>query len=109
MPFNSQVASGKLDCVQIFENDYETQDATGSRDYIHVLNLANAHIKTLYCQKKLNQFEILNIGNGEGVTVFELIKSFQRVSGVPINYELSHRRDGDLPVFGPTLLQQLKN
>ena len=99
MPFISQVASGRFDCVQIFGNDYETKDGTGSRDYIHVLDLASAHIRTLYCQKNLNQFEILNIGNGEGVTVFELIKSFQRVSGVTINYELSPRRDGDLPVF----------
>jgi UDP-glucose 4-epimerase len=64
-----------------------------------VLDLANAHIKTLYCQSNLNQFEILNIGNGKGITVFELIKSFQSITGVTINYKLSPRRDGDLPVF----------
>ncbi|MDA8760491.1 UDP-glucose 4-epimerase GalE [Amylibacter sp.] len=99
MPYISQVASGMRECVQIFGSDYETRDGTGERDYIHVMDLANAHIKALNCQSRLKAFEILNIGNGNGITVLELINNFQRVSGVPIKYQLSPRRDGDLPAF----------
>ena len=99
MPFISQVASGRLEYLQIFGNDYETRDGTGARDYIHVVDLADAHIKTLNCQPNLVSFEVLNIGNGKGITVLELIDNFQRASGISIKYQLSHRRDGDLPAF----------
>ena len=99
MPFISQVASGRLEYLQIFGNDYETRDGTGARDYIHVVDLADAHIKTLNCQPNLVSFEVLNIGNGKGITVLELIDNFQRASGISIKYQLSPRRDGDLPAF----------
>jgi len=82
MPFISQVASGRREYLQIFGNDY-----------------ADAHIKTLQCQATLKSFEVLNIGNGKGITVFELIKSFECASGVSIRYKLSPRREGDLPAF----------
>jgi UDP-glucose 4-epimerase len=99
MPFISQVASGRREYVKIFGSDYETRDGTGERDYIHVVDLANAHTKTLHCQLSLNPFEVLNIGTGNRITVLELIDSFQRASGVSIKYKLSPRRDGDLPAF----------
>ncbi len=99
MPFVSQVASGKREYVQIFGSDYDTRDGTGERDYIHVVDLADAHIKALHCQPSLKAFEVLNIGNGNRITVLELIDNFQRSSGVSIKYRLSSRRDGDLPAF----------
>ena len=99
MPFISQVASGRREYLQIFGSNYETKDGTGERDYIHVLDLADAHIKALYCQSSLKPFEVLNIGNGNRISVLELIDNFQRASGVSIKYELSSRREGDLPAF----------
>ena len=99
MPFISQVASGRREYLQIFGSNYETKDGTGERDYIHVLDLADAHIKALYCQSSLKPFEVLNIGNGNRISVLELIDNFQRASGVSIKYELSPRREGDLPAF----------
>jgi UDP-glucose 4-epimerase len=99
MPFISQVASGKREYVQIFGSDYETRDGTGERDYIHVMDLADAHIKALHSQPSLKPFEVLNIGNGKGITVLELINNFRRASGASIKYQLSPRRDGDLPAF----------
>ena len=99
MPFVSQVASSKREYVQIFGSDYETRDGTGERDYIHVVDLADAHIKALHCQPSLKAFEVLNIGNGNRITVLELIDYFQRSSGVSIKYRLSSRREGDLPAF----------
>ena len=97
MPFIAQVAVGKREHLNIFGNDYDTLDGTGARDYIHVVDLAYAHIQALHCQSSLETFEVLNIGNGEGITVLELI--FERASGVSIKYKLSHRRNGDLPAF----------
>ena len=99
MPFISQVAAGMREYVQIFGSDYETRDGTGERDYIHVVDLADAHIKALHFQPRLNPYEALNIGNGNGITVLEMIDNFQRSSGVSIKYELFPRRDGDLPAF----------
>ena len=99
MPFISQVATGKLEYLRIFGNDYETRDGTGVRDYIHVVDLAHAHIQALRCQSNLETFEVINIGNGKGITVLELVRSFERASGTSIKYELSPRRDGDLPAF----------
>jgi UDP-glucose 4-epimerase len=99
MPFISQVATGKLEYLRIYGNDYETRDGTGVRDYIHVVDLADAHIQALHRQPELEPFEVLNIGNGEGISVLELVKSFELVSGISVKYELSPRRDGDLPAF----------
>ena len=73
MPYIAQVADGRLDCLNIFGNDYDTIDGTGSRDYIHVVDLARAHISALN-SKILDNFEVLNVGGGKGTTVLELIK-----------------------------------
>jgi UDP-glucose 4-epimerase len=99
MPFISQVAAGRREYLQIFGSDYETIDGTGVRDYIHVVDLADAHINALQCLSNLDPFEVLNIGNGQGITVLELIDSFQRASGVSIKYKFSPRRNGDLAAF----------
>jgi UDP-glucose 4-epimerase len=97
MPYIAHVAVGKQNKLKIFGDNYFTKDGTGSRDYIHVVDLAKAHIKTI--EKKLNSFEILNIGRGEGVTVMELLKTFEEVSGKAINFDIVNRRDGDLSEF----------
>ena len=98
MPYIAQVADGRREHLNIFGNDYETADGTGARDYIHVVDLALAHISALN-QSKLDKFEILNIGGGKSTTVLELIKSFEDTSGVTIKFKYSPRRDGDLAAF----------
>ena len=98
MPYIAQVADGRREHLNIFGNDYETVDGTGARDYIHVVDLALAHISALN-QNTLNRFEILNIGGGKSTTVLELIKSFEDTSGVTIKFKYLPRREGDLPVF----------
>ena len=98
MPFIAQVADGRREYLNIFGNDYDTTDGTGARDYIHVVDLALAHIGALN-QNKLDRFEVLNIGAGKSTTVLELIKSFEEISGVTIKLKYSPRRDGDLAAF----------
>ena len=98
MPYIAQVADGRREHLNIFGNDYETADGTGARDYIHVVDLALAHIGALN-QNKLDKFEILNIGGGKSTTVLELIKSFEDTSGVTIKFKYLPRREGDLAAF----------
>jgi UDP-glucose 4-epimerase len=98
MPYIAQVADGRREHLNIFGNDYETTDGTGARDYIHVVDLVLAHISALK-QNKLNNFEILNIGGGKGITVFELLKIFEEISGTLIKFKYLPRRDGDLAAF----------
>jgi len=107
MPFIAQVADGRREYLNIFGNDYDTVDGTGARDYIHVVDLALAHISFLN-QNKLNNFEILNIGGGKSTTVFELIKSFEDTSGVTIKFKYLPRREGDLPAFWADTSKALK-
>jgi len=98
MPYIAQVADGRREQLNIFGNDYETADGTGARDYIHVVDLALAHISALN-QSKLDKFEVLNIGGGKSTTVLELIKSFEETSGVTIKFKYLPRREGDLAAF----------
>jgi UDP-glucose 4-epimerase len=95
MPYIAQVADGRREYLNIFGNDYETIDGTGARDYIHVVDLALAHIRALN-QNKLDKFEVLNIGGVRGTTVFELLNIFQETCGVTIKFKYLPRRDGDL-------------
>ena len=95
MPYIAQVADGRRKYLNIYGNDYETADGTGERDYIHVVDLANAHLSAIN-SKILDNFEVLNIGNGRSSTVLELIKSFEEVCGKAIEYKYSPRRDGDI-------------
>jgi len=98
MPYIAQVADGRREYLNIFGNDYDTLDGSGARDYIHVVDLALAHIASLN-QNKLNKFEVLNIGAGKSTTVFELKKEFEEISGVIIKFKCLPRRDGDLAAF----------
>ena len=98
MPYIAQVADGRREHLNIFGDDYETGDGTGARDYIHVVDLALAHLCALN-QSKLDKFETLNIGGGKSTTVLELIKSFEDTSGVTIKFKYLPRREGDLAAF----------
>ncbi len=101
MPYISQVAIGKLNELQVFGDDYPTVDGTGVRDYIHVVDLANAHVKALeYLQKQTVMPEplIVNVGRGQGYSVLELIRAFEKVSGVKVPYRIVGRREGDVAI-----------
>ena len=98
MPYIAQVAVGRRKCLNIYGNDYHTLDGTGARDYIHVVDLALAHIGALN-QNKLDRFEVLNVGAGKSTTVLELVSKFEEISGVPIKFKYLPRREGDLAAF----------
>jgi len=99
MPFIAQVAVGRREFLSVYGKDYETVDGTGARDYVHVVDLAIAHIKSIHMSSKLKGHKVLNIGSGTGITVLELIKSFEKVSGVNIKHKYMPRRSGDLDAF----------
>lgn len=97
MPFISKVAKGELECLKVFGNDYDTVDGTGVRDYIHVVDLAIGHNKALEKLNKMNSgLFIYNLGTGKGYSVLEMIKAFEKVNNVKVNYEIVERRDGDI-------------
>ncbi|MBQ9834270.1 MAG: UDP-glucose 4-epimerase GalE [Bacilli bacterium] len=97
MPFITKVAKGELPKLMVFGNDYNTVDGTGVRDYIHVVDLAIGHIKALEKLNKENQgLFIYNLGTGTGYSVLQLIKTFERVNNIKINYEITDRRPGDI-------------
>lgn len=97
MPFVAQVALGKLPVLKIYGNDYDTHDGTGVRDFIHVSDLARAHVLSVEQQDMMEGLEIFNIGRGEGVSVLEIVHAFEKVSGIKINAQIEPRRDGDAP------------
>ena len=97
MPYITQVATGKLPELNIFGNDYPTNDGTGIRDYIHVVDLAKGHVSALeYCINHPG-IEVFNLGTGCGYSVFELINTFENTTGIKIPYVIAPRRCGDLP------------
>ena len=99
IPYISQVAVGKLKELSVFGSDYETKDGTGVRDYIHVVDLANAHVKAIeYLGNETSASSILkvNIGTGTGYSVLDMIKAFEKASGQKIPYKLVPRRAGDI-------------
>jgi len=96
MPYISQVAVGKRDCLKIFGDDYETRDGTGERDYIHVTDLAQAHLRSIERIDELSNFEVLNIGTGQGTTVKELVDAFNKELGREIPNRVVERRPGDV-------------
>lgn len=96
LPYVAQVAVGKLKEVGVFGNDYETKDGTGVRDYIHVVDLALGHIKTVeHCSNKPG-VHIYNLGTGNGYSVLEVIKAFSKACGKEIPYKIMARRPGDI-------------
>ena len=96
MPYVSQVAVGKRECLTIFGNDYPTADGTCTRDYIHVTDLAIGHVKAVDYITKNNCMEIFNLGTGVPYSVTEIVETFERVNGVKVNHVYGARRDGDL-------------
>ncbi len=99
VPAITQTAIGKLPKLIVYGDDYDTRDGSCVRDYIHVCDIAHAHTLALqYLMKKKNEFscEVFNLGTGNGVTVLEAIQSFEKVSGVKLNYEIGPRRPGDV-------------
>lgn len=111
VPFITQTAIGKRDSLTVFGNDYDTTDGTCVRDYIHVVDLAKAHLASLdYLISTKNPLtDHLNIGTGKGHTVLEVIKSFEKMSSRKLNYQIGERRSGDVEkVFADASLAQNK-
>ncbi len=96
LPCVSQVAVGKQERLSIFGNDYDTVDGTGVRDYIHVHDLADAHLAALNHLSDTSDYRAINVGTGSGVSVLQLVDSFQAASGKQIPYDIKPRRPGDI-------------
>ena len=99
VPYITQTAIGKRDFLRVFGNDYQTADGTCIRDYIHVTDIAKAHIvamERLQQNKTKTNCEVFNLGTGNGFSVMEVIKSFEKVSGLKLNYKFVARRPGDI-------------
>jgi UDP-glucose 4-epimerase len=97
VPYITQTAGGLRDQLKIFGNDYNTPDGTCIRDFIHVCDLANAHVKALEKLQTSNMPVLFyNIGTGSGNTVLEVVKAFEKATGIPVKYEITGRREGDI-------------
>jgi UDP-glucose 4-epimerase len=99
VPFITQAAYGLRKELKVFGNDYNTPDGSCIRDYLHVVDLAKAHltaVKRLIGNKSITNYEVFNLGTGKGVSVLEAIKSFERVTGIRLNYQITGRRAGDI-------------
>ncbi|MBR2615566.1 MAG: GDP-mannose 4,6-dehydratase [Clostridia bacterium] len=95
-PYIARVAVGTLPCLSVFGNDYDTPDGTGVRDYIHVVDLANGHLKALEYAAAHKGAEAINLGTSRGTSVLELVAAFEKASGVKVNYKITERRPGDI-------------
>lgn len=96
MPFITQVAIGKRECLSVFGDDYNTPDGTGVRDYIHVVDLAAGHVKALNRVLSQSGLDIYNLGTGTGYSVLDVVHAFEKASGIKINYKIVERRSGDI-------------
>lgn len=96
MPFITQVAIGKRECLSVFGNDFDTPDGTGVRDYIHVVDLALGHVKALGRVLAQSGLDIYNLGTGVGYSVLDVVHAFEKASGVKLNYKIVDRRPGDI-------------
>ena len=97
VPYITQTAAGIREKLTVFGDDYNTEDGTCVRDYIHVVDLAKAHVKALsYCDKMSQSLDVFNLGTGKGNTVLEVINTFEKVNGVKLNYTIGQRRGGDI-------------
>ena len=100
MPYIQKVAIGELKELSVFGDDYNTKDGTGVRDYIHVVDLAKGHIKALdKLDKSKSGVYVYNLGSGKGVSVLELVKTFEKVNNIKIPFKIAPRRPGDLDEF----------
>ncbi|MCG9595647.1 UDP-glucose 4-epimerase GalE [Vibrio sp. Isolate25] len=96
MPFVSQVAVGRRECLSVFGGDYPTKDGTGVRDYIHVMDLADGHVAALRKVGQKDGLHIYNLGTGNGYSVLEMVKAFEIASGKQVPYQIVARRPGDI-------------
>ena len=98
MPYIARVAKGQYSELKVFGNDYNTIDGTGVRDYIHVVDLSLGHVKAIEKVRKDKGVEVYNLGTGKGVSVLELVKTFEKVNNVKVNYKIVGRRPGDIDI-----------
>ncbi|QWP78825.1 UDP-glucose 4-epimerase GalE [Lysobacter sp. K5869] len=97
VPFIAQVASGQRERLQVFGGDYDTADGTGVRDYVHVLDIAEGHVRALdYLERDGGGCVAVNLGTGQGVSVLEMLREYERASGRPVPYAVAPRRAGDV-------------
>ncbi len=96
MPYVTQVAVGKREFLSVFGNDYDTHDGTGVRDYIHVVDLAIAHLKAVEYAFDHKGQEAINIGTGTGYSVLDIVQNFESATGVKVPYQIVERRPGDI-------------
>lgn len=112
MPYITQTAAGIREKLMVFGNDYPTKDGTPIRDYIHVVDLAKAHVLAvgrIVAKKQETPLEIFNLGTGTGYSVLDIINSFERVTHTKLNYEITDRRPGDVPqLYASTALAKEK-
>ncbi|MBR5341941.1 MAG: UDP-glucose 4-epimerase GalE, partial [Erysipelotrichaceae bacterium] len=98
VPYIAQVVAGQREFLRVWGNDYDTIDGTGVRDYIHVVDLAKAHVKAIEYAASHKGTEVINIGTGKGYSVLEVLKAYEKACGKPIPYEIMERRPGDIAV-----------
>ncbi len=98
MPYIAQVAAGKLEVLSVFGDDYDTKDGTGVRDYIHVVDLAQGHIKAVEKVLGGSGVDAYNLGTGIGYSVLDMVHAFETANNVKVNYKIAPRRPGDIAV-----------
>lgn len=96
LPYVAKVAAGQLPYLSVYGNDYDTKDGTGVRDYIHVVDLAKAHLKALERAHQVNGVEYFNIGTGTGYSVLDIIRAYEKATGLKVPYKVVARRPGDI-------------
>lgn len=96
MPYITQVAIGKREYLSVFGDDYDTHDGTGVRDYIHVVDLAKAHLAALEWLTKKPGLDVFNVGTGHGYSVLDIVKAYEKATGKPLPYKIAPRRPGDI-------------
>lgn len=96
LPYIAKVASGKLEYLNVFGDDYDTKDGTGVRDYIHVVDLSCAHLKAIEYTAGMRGIDYINVGTGKGYSVLDIVKAFGDVWGEPVKYRIAPRRPGDI-------------
>jgi UDP-glucose 4-epimerase len=95
MPYICKVASGKLPILSVYGDDYPTRDGSGVRDYIHVVDLAKGHVCALDYMRKNKGAKAVNLGTGNGYSVFELVRAYEKASGITVPFKVTERRPGD--------------
>lgn len=96
LPYVAKVATGELECLSVFGDDYDTPDGTGVRDYIHVVDLALGHVKAVERISGKQGVDVYNLGTGNGYSVLEVVKAFEKASGKTVHYKITDRRPGDI-------------